>query len=363
MTNANEARRISSWHWARQREAGALWGMRITLALLGTLGRKVIAPLVYVIVFYFFLLGKKARHASLEYLQAVSAFSPKNGETSEQKLRANTLGSFRHFMSFADAIIDKFFAWQGKISWEDVDLQGQEIIQNYRQQGIGGIMITAHVGNMEVCRALASRYDMPPLTVLVHTHHARNFNHLLEQSGARSLELLQVTDVSADTAIQLQERIQQGGWIVIMGDRVAINSQRNSITSFLGKPAAFPQGPYILANLLKCPTVLLSCTKLPRANLSRNKQSTPETPSTESPYRAGPNNHSEKFYHSEKPNYSEKSYRIKIEPFAEQIVLRRKTRDTDVQAYVARYSKWLERYCAETPLQWFNFFQFWKLPS
>jgi predicted LPLAT superfamily acyltransferase len=62
--------------------------------------------------------------------------------------------------------------------------------------------------------------------------------------------------------LQLHERLERGEWLAIAGDRVPLHGGRSVTVDFLGHPA-FPQGPWLLAGLLKCPVNLLMCLKQP----------------------------------------------------------------------------------------------------
>ncbi|RML85666.1 hypothetical protein APX70_03415, partial [Pseudomonas syringae pv. maculicola] len=64
--------------------------------------------------------------------------------------------------------------------------------------------------------------------------------------------------------MQLSQRLDEGEWLAIAGDRVALHGGRNVRVDFLGQPATFPQGPWLLAGLLKCPVNLFFCLKGPK---------------------------------------------------------------------------------------------------
>jgi predicted LPLAT superfamily acyltransferase len=51
---------------------------------------------------------------------------------------------------------------------------------------------------------------------------------------------------------------------------------------------------------------------------------------------------------------------IQVEPFREAIRLPRKNRDDALAALVNDYAARLEGICLRAPLQWFNFFDFWR---
>ena len=46
-------------HWAAQRERGSFWLMKLTAISLRVLGRRVMAPVLYGTVLYFFIFGRR----------------------------------------------------------------------------------------------------------------------------------------------------------------------------------------------------------------------------------------------------------------------------------------------------------------
>ncbi|MEX3707276.1 glycosyltransferase family 2 protein, partial [Paraburkholderia sp. BR14263] len=74
--------------------------------------------------------------------------------------------------------------------------------------------------------------------------------------------LVPVSDFGPQTALMMQERIERGELLVIVGDRTpARETGRTTEAQFLGETAAFAQGPYVLAHALACPVYLLFCLK------------------------------------------------------------------------------------------------------
>jgi predicted LPLAT superfamily acyltransferase len=165
--------------------------------------------------------------------------------------------------------------------------------------------------------------DRDRITVLHHTRHARNFERLLRRWRPEVFaNALQVDETNPGTIIALREKVEVGNWIAIAGDRVPVTgSQRVSHASFLGAPAPFPQGPYILAHLLECPVYLMFCLR------------------------------------------EHGRYRIFFEQFAERIELPRRDKEAALAQWVEHYARRLEVYSLRAPLQWYNFFDFWAIPS
>lgn len=303
---------MSEQHWAAQRERGSFRLMQLTALLARLLGRRLLSPLIHVIVAYFFLFGRRARHSAMQYQQRLHQWSA--GQTPAP----SQWQVFRQFMAFADALLDKLDVWNGRLRLEDIDINDPAGLRGQLRGERGQLLVGAHLGNLEVCRALAELGEQVTMNVLVHTRHAEQFNRLLGEAGATHLRLIQVSELDPAIMLQLSQRLERGEWLAIAGDRVPLHGARTCTVDFLGQPAAFPQGPWLLAGLLGCPVNLLFCLK------------------------------------------REGRYQITLEPFAEQLQWRRAEREQVIRQWTARYAERLAHYCGQAPLQWFNFYPFWK---
>lgn len=303
----------SKLHWANVRQIGPYWGMRFVLLLQSFLGTRLCLYLITPVVGFYFLLNKHGRLASLDYLQQISRFQP------ALQLNANWRTSFRHFLAFTEAMLDKLATWNGKIGVDDVDIHGKEAFLSSLKDQQGAVILCSHLGNIEVSHALANLNTHAKLNILAHTKHAATFNRLIEHvSRVGQVELIEVTEISPAVAIMLQAKIAQGEFVCIVGDRVPVsNHSRIVACEFLGKPAYFAQGPFILASLLKCPVYSLFCLKI------------------------------------------DGRYRLYFEHFADQITLARKNKEQALQRYAMQFAQRLEHYCIQAPLQWFNFYFYW----
>ena len=300
-------------HWAGQRERGSFLLMKFTAAAVRLLGRRALTPLLYAIVLYFFVFGRQARHSIRQYQHNLAIWS------GHSELAPRRGSVFAQFMAFADALLDKLDVWNGRLGLEQITLIDPHDLRRRVHQGIRGEMLVgAHLGNLEVCRALAELGEKVRMNVLVHTRHAEQFNRLLGEAGASHLHLIQVSELDAATMLQLSERLERGEWLAIAGDRVPLHGGRSVTVDFLGQPAALPQGPWLLAGLLQCPVNLMSCLKI------------------------------------------DGRYQVILEPFAERIQWTRRERDEVIRGWVQRYAERLGQHCLSAPHQWFNFYPFWN---
>ena len=221
-------------------------------------------------------------------------------------------------MAFADALLDKLDVWNGKLRIEQIEIVDPAQLRHQLRGERGQMLVGAHLGNLEVCRALAELGEQVTMNVLVHTKHAERFNRLLGEAGASNLRLIQVSELDPAIMLQLSQRLDRGEWLAIAGDRVPLHGGRNVRVDFLGHPAAFPQGPWLLAGLLKCPVNLLLCLK------------------------------------------QQGRYQVILEPFADAVQWKRNDRQQMIAQWTARYAERLGQYCLQAPQQWFNFYPFWK---
>jgi len=116
----------------------------------------------------------------------------------------------------------------------------------------------------------------------------------------------------------LQEKLDQGEWVIVAADRVPVQSDRVQPISFLGEEANWPQGAWILASLLKVPVLAVFC------------------------YRV------------------ENQFEVHIHAIAEKLNFPRNNRLQAMQAITRQYVALLEQHCIRAPYQWFNFYNFWN---
>ena len=297
--------------WASTRERGTLFMMRLMVWGL-SLPRWLVAPFVYLATGYFFLFGGRARAASRDYLERVARALPASG------LRPSGWHVYRHFLAFSQSILDKLDAWSGRLDYARIRFENYAVMGRVAPSGRGALLIGSHLGNLELCRAIAAVSRRVRLNVLMHTRHASYFSRVLRMAGASDLTILQVTELDAATALMLKGRVDQGEWVVITGDRVPVHGGRTVDVALLGGHAPMPVGPYVLAALLECPVFLIFCLR-----------------------RAG-------------------HHHVYFERFADRVEWQRRERDAVLADLAQRFAGRLEHHLCLEPLQWFNFYPFWR---
>jgi predicted LPLAT superfamily acyltransferase len=305
-------------HWAGIAERGGVLGIRFTAACLRLLGSRAARLLLYPVVAYFLVTSPGARRASGEYFMRLRQFA---GETAATP-SPGWASAFRHMFAFAESALHKFAAWTGRVEPSGIRFPNRAELGALLAEGKGALLIGAHLGNLEMSRALAAGDRRATVNAVVYAQHGRRFFGALAKANPHfGLNLIHVAEVGPATSMQLKDKIDRGELVVIVGDRTPpAGNGRVCEVEFLGAPAVFAQGPFILAALLQCPVYLLFC--LPEGD----------------------------------------GYCIHLERFEERIELPRARREQRLQELAQRYARRLESYCLRAPYQWFNFYRYWQAP-
>ncbi len=309
-------------HWAKSKEKGTVFGIKLLMAVYSLLGRSVFNALLKLVISYYHKTGKQAREASEVYLTQLQNYAQQ-----QQFELPTSLSSYQHLLSFGHTLLDKLAGWRGDITRDDLTIHGSQHFDDVIDNKKGIVILGSHLGNLELCRAMGRLRKGVTLNALVFTEHAERFNSVMEAINPdSSINLIQVTTLGPDTAILLQQKIEQGEWVIIVGDRTSVTKEQRVVwADFLGKPAPFPQGPFMLASVLAAPVYLLFGLR------------------------------------DESKQQKNARYHVYFEPFSDRITLPRKQRQEALQNVVQQYASRLEYFTLQAPLQWYNFFNFWQL--
>jgi len=290
--------------WTGLPERGSLTSLRSLAWIAMHIGRWAARLLLYPITFYFVVTAGAARRTSYEYLKQIRGCS------------AHWWHVFRHFHCFAATILDRVYLLRGEFQRFDVKLHGKEALHHRMESGKGCILLGSHLGSFEVLRALGVMQRNFPLKVLMDATHNQNITGFLDALNPVIAGTVIAPD-RADTLLTVRESLDAGFFVGTLGDRVS-SDVKTSRCQFLGRPAAFPVGPIVLAAMTRCPVILFF-------GLYRGKN----------------------------------RYEIYFEHFADEITLNRDRRAEEIQLWMQRYAERLEHYTRLAPYNWFNFYPFW----
>ena len=217
----------NSEDWHQQSEAkGAIIGVKILLFFNRILGNRITRLLISLVMLFYWLFSKKARNASEDYLSTVSAYQLHNPQIPNNP---QTLSTFKHFVAFGNALFDKTLCWSGKITLKDVDIEPSKFKKSLQKKTEGILILGSHLGNIEVCRALAELETTQKIHVLIHTEQTEKFNDLLKSLNPKShINLISITNITPETMIFLKSSLEQGDYVALLADRLPVSSQVQS---------------------------------------------------------------------------------------------------------------------------------------
>lgn len=301
-------------HWAQKNERGTPFFLRLTARLVLFLPRWALRMVAHTVVLYFFLTSARERQFIRAYQKHLQAAFP------DVRLPEH-FPVLRQFAAFADTVCDAFGVWQGKIRFADTVYSDPDGLSAASESGgRGQIFVSAHFGNVEICRTFAARHPGFVMNILVYSRHAPAFEKAMKAAGAgaENIRMVPVDDLDAAQMLQLQQKLERGEWLAVAADRVPVRGSKTVEVDFLGARAKFPQGAWLLAGLLGAPVNVLFC---PREN---------------------------------------GRYHIKIRKFCDAVSWTRETRGAVIRECAQNYADLLAQQCAQNPLQWFNFYDFWE---
>jgi len=303
-SNVLETKASETVRWTGLPERGTLASLQLIAWIATHIGRWAARLLLYPVTTYYVITASAARRTSYEYLKQMRGYP------------AHWWHVFRHFHCFAATILDRVYLLGGEFQRFEVKLHGKETLDRLMESGKGCILLGSHLGSFEVLRALGVMQRKFPLKVLMDANHNQNITRFLDALNPVIAGTVIAPD-RVDTLLTVKESLDAGFFVGTLGDRVS-NNGKTAQCQFLGRSAAFPVGPIVLAAMAHRPVILFFGL-----------------------YRGG------------------NRYEIYFEHFADEITLDRDRRPEDIQLWMQRYAERLEYYARLAPYNWFNFYPFW----
>jgi len=306
--------------WVQVAEAGTLRALRFGGWVHRRFGRGPSTVVLALAAAYYAARSGERRRASRRYLERLAA-TPEGRRVLGRN--RGMVGVLRHFYEFAVNLYDRMVVWGGALDTLELEHDGSGEIFALAESGQGVLLLGAHIGSLDMLGFIARRYDLV-VNVVAYYENAERINAFFESQGPEQVRLIHLDPASVQAAFAIRACLARGEIVVILADRpppegVRAGRVRIARVGFLGQPARFPMGPFLLAGVLECPVHLALCVRSGRAR-----------------------------------------YTTLMRPIAPARRVPKGEREKHAREILARYVTLLELACQRYPLQWFNFYDFWE---
>lgn len=224
-------------------------GYRIFVSVLKTAGQIPAYFLLRFVAFYYLLFSRKSTTAAFRFFR--------------RRFNYSTLRSivfvYRNYYQFGQSIIDKFVVMSGLDNRFTFDFDGENFLREMVKEGRGGLLLSAHIGNWEIAGHLLKRLNTSINIVLFDGEHEKIKQYTDSVTGKKQVKLIVIrNDLSHIYAIN--EALKNNELVCMHADRF-LEGNKTSSLNFLGEPARFPVGPFIIATRFKVPVSFVFAMK------------------------------------------------------------------------------------------------------
>ncbi|MFN8307309.1 MAG: lipid A biosynthesis acyltransferase [Ferruginibacter sp.] len=237
---------MSSW---QGKSKGTPLGYRIFVWILKNAGLSPAYFLLRFVVFYYFLFSWKASGHIYRLYRHKLGFGP------AKSLRY----LYRNYYLLGQGLIDKVVMMAGIPNKFSFDFDGEENLRAIAQLKKGGILLSAHIGNWDVAGHLFTRLETPINIVMYDGEHEQIKQYLESVTGKRTMNIILIKD-DLSHIYAISEAFVHNELVCMHADRF-VEGNKTLSADFLGQPARFPMGPFLLAAKFKVPVSFVFAVK------------------------------------------------------------------------------------------------------
>ena len=283
---------------------GTAHGYRIFVGVLNNLGVTPAYWLLKFVTLYYWLFSYKSSKPIFYYYH--------------NKLGYNVLASlgmlYKNYYRLGQTLIDKVVVMAGVKNKFTYHFDGEDNLRKIADLNKGGLLLSAHLGNWDIAGHFLKRLNTKINIVMYDGEHQQIKDYLEKVTGKRNMNIIVIkNDISHIYAIN--EAFKKNELVCMHADRF-VEGNKSITREFLGEPARFPVGPFVLAATFKVPVSYVFAFK-----------------ETKSHYH---------LFASELKEYNAS------------------TKDEVMQQILTDFVQQMETKARQYPEQWFNYYNFWK---
>ncbi len=235
---------MASWGASR----GNKLGYKIFIVLLKTAGIFPAYALLRLVTLYYFIFPGKAAKPLLYYFQKRLGYS---------FVRAR-ISIYLNFNYLGRSIIDKIVMMSGVPSPFNVNHDGGANLDLISNEGKGGLLISAHLGNWEAAGHLLKRLNSK-INIVMYDGEHQKIKEYLDGVRGRSFNVIVIKE-DISHIYEINAALQRNEFVCIHADRY-VEGNRTVEAMLLGEKALLPIGPFVLATTFQAPVSFVFAMK------------------------------------------------------------------------------------------------------
>lgn len=228
---------------------GPASGYRLFVWVLKKFGVLPAYFLLKIVVVYFFIAHVKPSR------QLYSLYNKRLGFSRFQSI----INIYKNYFFLGQSIIDKVVITAGIKNKYSFNFDGEENLHEIARQKKGGMLLSAHIGNWDIAGLLLKRLDTRIHIVMYDGEKEKIKEYLGKLSVEKSINIIVIKE-DLSHIYEISDAFKNNELVCMHADRF-LDGNKTISTDFLGQPARFAKGPFVLAATFKVPVSFVFAVK------------------------------------------------------------------------------------------------------
>ncbi len=235
--------------WDGKSKAGVL-GYQIFIVAIKTFGLYLPYFLLYFTAAYYYLFVPKAKKPILWFYKNVLKYP---------HLKAHLM-TYKNFVSFGKTLIDRIIFQLGQGEKFTFECENKHYLVEMRDNGKGGILLSAHVGNWETAGNMLKDQITSKINVVMLDAEVEAIKEYMQKStGGSRFNIIPIKD-DLSHVIKIKMALDNNEFVAIHADRIVPDSKTIEC-NLLGQTIKLPAGPFIIASKFNAPVTFVYSNK------------------------------------------------------------------------------------------------------
>ncbi len=228
------------------RSQGTLFGYKIFVFFIRNTSLPVAYFVLELILPYYFLFAGKAKKGLYQFYE----------QGLKRSRREATRLIYKNFHTFGQTLLDRIAFLAGKGDRFQLTFEHEAYLVRMQEEGKGGILLSAHLGNWEMAGNLLRGRITPAINIVMLDAEVEKIKEYLdEQTGGSRFRIIAIKE-DLSHVIKISNALKKNEFVAIHADRY-LEGARWIERDFFGKKARFPLGPFLIASRFDAPVTFV----------------------------------------------------------------------------------------------------------